>query len=72
MELIDNNMNYYRTHFRWDVRFDKKLFRDYFEEIHLQNFAIQINSESNRYTGIREIMIEAWEEASGRKFEIKT
>ena len=68
--LIDNNMNYYRTHFKWELRFDKKLFRDYFEKIHLHNFAM--NAESNRYAGMREVMIEAWEEASGRKYELQS
>ena len=64
-------MNYYRTHFRWEFRFNKKLFRDYFEEIHLQNFVAQVNPDASRYSGMRDVMIEAWEEASGRKFELK-
>ena len=68
--LIDNNMNYYRTHFKWELRFDKKLFRDYFEEIHLEYFGRNINSEANRYIGMRDVMVEAWEEASGRKYEL--
>ena len=68
--LTDNNMNYYKTHFRWELRFDKKLFRDYFEEIHLQNFEVQVNPEASRYSGLRDVMVEAWEEASGRKFEL--
>jgi len=51
-------------------KFDKKLFRDYFEEIHLEYFGRNINSEANRYVGMRDVMVEAWEEASGRKYEL--
>ena len=68
--LTDNNMQYYKAHFRWEFMFDKKIFRDYFEKYFLPIFA-DTNNESNRYKGLGIIMCESWEEASGRKFELK-
>ena len=62
--LIDDDMNYYRGHFKWELRFNKKLFRDYYEKYHLpQAFMNQ------RYIGMRKVIVESWEEASGRKYE---
>ena len=66
--LTDNNMNYYRTHFIQEFRIDKKLFQDYFEKFQLRPF---FSNPDNRYGGFRKVMIESWEEASGRKFELK-
>ena len=69
--LTDNNMQYYRGHFNWELNFDKKLFRDYFEETQIPRILINRTVQRTRYSGMTKIMIEAWEEASGRKFELK-
>ena len=57
-------MNYYRGHYKWELRFNKKLFRDYYEKYHLPQAL-----ENRRYDGMRKVMLESWEEASGTKYE---
>ena len=69
--LIDNNMQYYRGHFSWELKFDKKLFRDFFEEIQIPRILDNRIVQRKRYSGLTKIMIESWEEASGRKLELK-
>ena len=68
--LIDNNMNYYRTHFNMELNLDNKLFLDYIEKYHLE--PMHRNMAKFRYGGFTELMVEVWEEASGRKFELAT
>jgi len=68
--LTDNNMNYYRAHFTMELNLDNKLFRDYIEKYHLE--AMHRNLSATSYGGFTEFMIEVWEEASGKKFELAT
>ena len=68
--LTDNNMSYYRTHFKMELNLDNKLFRDYIEKYQLE--PMYRNLAQFRYGGFTELIIEVWEEASGRKFELAT
>ena len=68
--LTDNNMNYYRAHFALELNLDNKLFLDYIEKYHLE--PMYRNMAKFRYGGFTELMVEVWEEASGKKFELAT
>ena len=69
--LTDNNMQYYRSHFtRMELNLDNKLFRDYIEKYHL-NMIIGNEGSRDEYSTLMNVVKESWEEASGRKFELK-
>ena len=69
--LTDLDGQYYRQHFFREFKFQHKLFRDYFEEIVISNSVQNQKERKMRYTGFLKIMIESWEKASDRKFELK-
>jgi len=65
--LTDNNLQYYRGHFRWELDLSKRIFREYAEKYQLP-FLDKSARQSMRYTGIVRVMNEILEEASSRKF----
>ena len=68
--LTDNNMEYYRSYFtRMELNLDNKLFRDYIEKYWLNRIANQRNRDE--YSSFMNVVKESWEEATGRKFELK-
>ena len=68
--LTDNNMNYYRAHLTTELNLDNKSFRDYIEKYHL-NMIIGNEGARDEYSTLMNVVKESWEEASGRKFELK-
>ena len=69
--LSDNNMEYYRSYFtRMELNLNNKLFRDYIEKSYL-NTILRNESSREEYSSFLNVVKESWEEASGRKFELK-
>ena len=69
--LSDNNMEYYRSYFtRMELNLNNKLFRDYIEKSYL-NTILRNESRREEYSSFLNVVKESWEEASGRKFELK-
>ena len=69
--LSDNNMEYYRSYFtRMELNLNNKLFRDYIEKSYLRTI-LRNESRREEYSSFLNVVKESWEEASGRKFELK-
>ncbi len=61
--LTDNNLQYYRGHFNWELDLSKRIFREYAKKYQLP-FLNKSSKESMRYTGIVKVMNEILEEYS--------
>jgi len=63
--LVDEEMGYYKTHFRWELDLNKRIFREYLGKYQIP-FMNQTASgqETFRYTGISKLLKELYEEYS--------